>query len=208
MIKGSAKVKPNNNDDVPEMLPLTDKSISSDQLTVDGPAGKARTLLRGMWQEVWEKGNNPNFLIISGSMSPMIEVNDVVIVSRVEASRIGTGDVVAFYSGQIVTVHRIIGKRRPGGRLHFREMGDACRHSGRFPAENLIGKVITIQKKGREIHLDSYSQTLKNRMAGFRLLLFDLYNRKLRRRLRHGPWRAILPTWRFSRSDSPGTGKR
>lgn len=141
-------------------------------------------ILGEMWQEVCERGGSLSFRIVSGSMSPMIEVDDVVRVSRVEPSRVRIGDIVAFQNGRNVVVHRVIGKSRSAGRLRFRQMGDAGRSSARFPAQNLIGKVTVVHKKGYEIHLDSPIHMIGNKVIGWRLRLVDFIGRRLLRRIR------------------------
>lgn len=184
-----------NRDDVPEMPPFTGKLDGASQLPANRLVVKAQVILKEMWREVCEKGGSPSFRIISDSMSPMIEVDDVVKVSRVEPSRVRIGDIVAFQSGQNVVVHRVIGKSWSGRQLSFRQMGDACRSSARFPTENLIGKVTTIQKKGHDIHLDSPRQVIVNKVIGWRLLFYDTFSRRLRRRIRRGLRKAFRSIW-------------
>jgi len=205
---GSAKVKLIDSDDVPEMPPFTGKLNGASQLPANRLAGKSQVVLKEMWREVCEKGGSLSFKIVSGSMSPVIEVDNVVRVSRVEPSRVRIGDIVAFQSGQNVVVHRVIGKRWPGGHLYFRQMGDVCRASGRFPAENLIGKVTAIQKKGHEIHLDSPRQVIRNKVIGCRLLFYDTLNRRLRRRTRSELRKAFRLICRLCRADSSRIGGR
>jgi len=68
---------------------------------------KAQCILGEMWQEACERGGSLSFKVVSGSMSPMIEVGDVVTVGRADHSRVRIGDVVAFQDGQNVVVHRV-----------------------------------------------------------------------------------------------------
>jgi signal peptidase I len=178
------KVTPTTRDDVPEMPPFTGKINGESQLAANNLVGKTRVILEEMVREVCAKGGSPGFKIISGSMTPMIDVDDVVRVSRVQAAHVHIGDIVAFQNGKTVVVHRIIWKTRPGKPLYFRQMGDDCRASARFPASNLIGKVKIIQKKGFEINLDSPFRVIQCKFTGYRMLIYDVFHRKLRRSIR------------------------
>jgi signal peptidase I len=188
------------NDDVPEMPPFTDKSDGASQLPANRLIDKTQVVLKEMWREVCEKRGSLNFRIVSGSMSPLIKADDVVKVSRVEPSRVRIGDIIAFQSGQNVVVHRVIWKSRSSQQLRFRQMGDACRSSARFPARNLIGKVTVIQKQGYEKRLDSPGQVIGNKIIGWRLLFKDTYKRKLRQRIISGLRKAFRPIWRLCRA--------
>ena len=162
--------------------------------------GKTQSVLGEMWQEACKRGGNLSFKIVSGSMSPMIEVGNVVRVSRTEPSKVRIGDIVAFkQDGQSVVVHRIIGKSLSDARLTFREMGDAGGPSGRIAAQDIIGRAIVIEKDGREICLDSPRHILGSRVFGWRLLLVETLGR-----MQNGHFSTVVkltlrPMWRLCR---------
>jgi signal peptidase I len=161
---------------------------------------KTQRILGEMWQEACEKGKNLSFQIASGSMSPLIEVGDVVKVSRAEPSQIRIGDIMAFQDGQNVVVHRLIGKSWSNRQLTLRHMGDASLFSGRIPAQNLIGRVTSIEKGGREIPLGSARPIIANRVLGWRLWLIDALSRRQYWRIGLGLRMLFRPVWRLCRS--------
>ena len=174
---------------------LTEEDI----LAADRLDCKIQSTLGQMWREACKKGRNLSFKIVSSSMSPIIEVGDVVKVGRVEPSRIRIGDVVAFRDGQSVMVHRIIGKSLSNAQLTFRHMGDAGASSGKIAAQNLIGRVAVIEKEGREIRLDSRRHIMSNRILGWRLRLVDTLGRVQHRHISIVVRLALRPMWRLYR---------
>jgi hypothetical protein len=130
-----------------------------------------------MWREACERGRSLNFKMVSGSMSPMIEVGNTVKVSRMEPSEIRIGDLVAFQDGQNVAVHCVIGKSWSNQQLSFRHRGNAGGLSGEITSQNLIGKVLVIDKEGHQIGFDSRRYIVSNRILGWRLRLADILGR-------------------------------
>ena len=169
-------------------------------LAADESAMVSHCLLKEMWQEAYGEGRSLSFRVVSGSMRPLIEVGDVVKVTRVEPSRIRMGDVVAFQERQEVVVHRIIGKKWSDQQLLFRHRGDAGAGSGTLPAQNLLGKAWIIEKGGREIVLDSPRQVMNNRILGWQLRLGDTLRRAKHKQISTGVRLALRPLWRAYRS--------
>jgi signal peptidase I len=162
--------------------------------------GETQSTLGEMWQEVYERGGNLSFKIVSGSMSPTIEVGDVVKVSRAQPSEIHLGDIVAFQDGQYVMVHRIIGKSLSNEQIIFRHMGDAGASSRRIPAQNLIGRVSVVKKNGREIFLDKSRYALSNKIQVWKLRLVDNLSRMKRTILGKCLCLVLRPAWRLYRN--------
>ncbi len=82
--------------------------------------------------------------IVSGSMYPELRIGEVVVTQQVEASRVSTGSIIAFYSpvdGQLIC-HRVIDILAAGDLL-FRTKGDANAYPDVFlvPAESVVGEV-------------------------------------------------------------------
>ena len=152
-----------------------------------------------MWQEACDKGTTLHFKVISGSMSPLIEIDDVVKVNKVEPSEVRIGDIIAFQVGQNVMVHRIIGVNYSNKQLVFRHMGDAGAASGKITESKLIGRVLAIEKEGHEISLDTRWYIISKKIMGWRLQLlrylgrirYPYINRIIRLSLR--------PIWRLYR---------
>lgn len=91
----------------------------------------------------------PN-VIISGSMSPEIEVGDVVLVRRIGPEEVQLGDIVMFRDEHARISHRVIEIREDERGLPlFITKGDANSHPDRDPviSENVLGRVVNVLPK-------------------------------------------------------------
>lgn len=157
-------------------------------------------VLRDMWREVCGRGKTVRFKMISGSMSPMIEVDDIVTVSHAEPPGIQVGDVIAFMENRNIVVHRVIDVDRGEGKYFFRHKGDAGVASGTFTGENIIGRVTVVEKQGREINLDSLRYKITGKILGWRLkTVYSLGNMKFKR-IGVGIQLIVRPFWRLCRN--------
>lgn len=89
-------------------------------------------------------------VVISGSMSGSIEVNDMVIIR--ERDSYAVGDVITFQKGDNLITHRIIGEGEDG----FITKGDANNAEDTEPVREdaVIGKIVlVIPRVGRAIEL-------------------------------------------------------
>lgn len=102
-----------------------------------------------------KKGNPPipifsSYIIASGSMTPNIRVNDLVINQRVKAYEVQVGDVITFLSESplsngLTITHRVVAIiQSPDGSYLFRTKGDANQTADDWlvPEENIVGKVL------------------------------------------------------------------
>lgn len=90
--------------------------------------------------------------VISGSMRPTLDVGDVVIIAKVSADTIKTGDIIQFREAEgITTVHRVVEIQEIEGKRVFITQGDANSEPDANPVipENVVGKaVLDIPKIG------------------------------------------------------------
>jgi len=90
--------------------------------------------------------DSPLIVIASGSMSPALEVGDMVIVQGVPPSSIKVGDIIVFDSPENVrTIHRVIEiQALPNGTLQFKTKGDANKIEDPYmtPEQNVHGRVL------------------------------------------------------------------
>jgi len=122
--------------------------------------------IREIFVEQLRRGQSVRMNIRGGSMHPLIQRGDIVVVRPVRFEETKVGDVVVytrnFHHG--FTVHRLIRKNRDHeGRECLTSKGDANRHGD--PAvypEEVYGKVVTIERRdGRIIHLDARYRRLQ-----------------------------------------------
>lgn len=182
------------------MLPFARNLTEENILIANKIDYRAQSILREMWQEAYEKGGDLSFKVVSGSMSPMIEVGDVVTIGRVNHTRVRIGDIVAFLDDQNVVVHRIIGKSRSNQQLSFYHRGDTSASSGKIIAQNLIGRVLIVEKKGYKIRLDSRRHIMCSRVLGWRLLVLENLGRMCPSRLGTVLYQALRLPWKICRS--------
>lgn len=86
-------------------------------------------------------------VIYSGSMRPVFEVGDIVIIAKKNPKLLRVGDVISYKAkdSPLQTVHRIVAVRNEGGREVFITRGDAnTRNDPPVPMENVTGKVILV----------------------------------------------------------------
>lgn len=65
------------------------------------------------------------FIVLSGSMSPAINVGDLVVTKETDTSSLAVGDIIAFREGESVITHRIVGITETDGELQYTMKGDA-----------------------------------------------------------------------------------
>ena len=108
------------------------------------------------------------FRIISGSMSPLIEINDRVLVKKVNSSEIKQGDIILFKNDGTSVTHRVIRFSSQNGSAKILQKGDASNYASFIPYDDVIGKVITIEKKGKFLNLNSYQGRAINGFLGWK----------------------------------------
>lgn len=90
------------------------------------------------------------YVVVTESMIPTINVNDAVIIGRVDESNVNIGDIVTFsstdeyYNGLTIT-HRVVGKQLSSeGKYVYRTKGDnnSLEDTALVNIENIYGKVL------------------------------------------------------------------
>jgi len=112
--------------------------------------------LLALSKDILKRGKSIRFQARGWSMRPFIRDGDFITVSPVEDSALKTGDVVLYLGGENqVIVHRIINKYKREGRITLVVKGDAVFGSAeKVEAQNVLGKVTTIERNGRTKRLD------------------------------------------------------
>lgn len=115
--------------------------------------------------------------VISGSMLPMLKPGDKVLVDRAQADSLRIGDlVVTRKRGEFIT-HRLVGR----GAETWITKGDGLRHLDPPVAKDaILGKVVSIERKGVKIDLQTSFWNWMNFSLGYIYLWEGLLFRLLR----------------------------
>jgi signal peptidase len=116
-------------------------------------------------KDIFKKGKSIRFQAKGWSMRPFIRDGDFIVVSPIENSSIRTGDVVFYLTTyNKVMVHRVIKKYKKdkdNGITMFIK-GDATFSSPeKIDMQNVLGKVIAVERNGRKKRLDTKFYQLK-----------------------------------------------
>ncbi|OGW16444.1 MAG: hypothetical protein A3G93_00040 [Nitrospinae bacterium RIFCSPLOWO2_12_FULL_45_22] len=105
-----------------------------------------KEMIKELWAEYFARNGKAWFRITSGSMMPLIEVNDRVLAQRVPAGEIRFGDIIVFSEDGTFITHRVIGKYRDDEGLFFWQKGDRGSIAVQIPASSVLGKVVAIKR--------------------------------------------------------------
>lgn len=123
------------------------------------------SLAMDMLNEVIERDEDVPLKTFGLSMAPTIYGGEWVVVRRVSADKVRIGDVVIYQAGNVFVAHRVIRKREQGGKVYFTVKGDAhLEAEGEIAAEELVAKVVSLQKKDKKIDMDRPRWRLANRL--------------------------------------------
>ena len=116
------------------------------------------------------------FNIVSGSMEPTLDINDVVVVQKCEPSQLQKGDIITFHQDERIISHRIIGITKEEGTVKFETKGDnnEIPDPDKVYFEQVNGKVLfRIRKIGKVV---DYIQNVRGfiNIAIFVLIIFVL----------------------------------
>jgi signal peptidase I len=111
--------------------------------------------IAGLVGERLGQGERLRFRIVSGSMSPLIEAGDDVLVAAAPAETLRPGDVVLMGgAGRPFVVHRLVGIRRQDGELRLMTQGD---RSGapdpEWTAQAVVGRAVAVVRAGSTLDL-------------------------------------------------------
>jgi len=135
-------------------------------------------VLSELSKDILKKGRSVRFQAKGWSMHPFIQDGDFITVSPVEDSSIKVGDVVFYSTAEDrIIVHRVIRKYRKDGRVTMLIKGDATSGpSEKVDAEDILGKVVAIERDGQTKKIDTGFCRLKGMFfAGISPLINWLY---------------------------------
>lgn len=124
------------------------------------------------------------YVIVSGSMEPIIKIRDAVLIKRVPEEEIKIGDVVTYQSRDesfygILITHRVVGIKEEAGEKVYVTKGDHNQTIDRLPvkADQLYGKVIMrIPKIGyiKYFLVTSYGWIIAIVIPSLAIIIYDI----------------------------------
>ena len=113
------------------------------------------------------------FCATGQSMKPTIKDGEVIIIEPVEPAKIERGDIIFYRAKRGVIAHRVMAiARTDGGQPTFILRGDsAVTDDPPVASSNILGRVIAVERRGRNINLSSHSA---KRLAVIKVLLYKL----------------------------------
>ena len=84
------------------------------------------------------------YVIISGSMRPILDVGDIVFIGKTDFNEVHVSDIIAYYDGKQIIVHRVVDIEVDGQEIALKLKGDANEDADPISVtENLfLGKVV------------------------------------------------------------------
>ena len=124
------------------------------------------------------------YVIVSGSMEPIIEVQDAVLVKRVDSDNIQRGDVVTYLSNDesyygIMITHRVVNIKEENGEKIYYTKGDHNETVDRSPIkfDQIYGKVVMrIPKIGyiKYFLVSSYGWIIAIVVPSLGIIIYDI----------------------------------
>ena len=113
---------------------------------------------------VLKKGDCFRFRAQGWSMSPFIRNGDLIQVKSVSPLNLKYGDIIFYHNHrERVIVHRIINKDKVNDSLIFLVKGDSSQGKAEYVyQENIVGKVVAIEKRRRTINMENNLVQLAN----------------------------------------------
>jgi signal peptidase I len=136
-------------------------------------------LFSELLEETLNRGHSVRFPAPGDSMYPTICNGDIITVTSLKASSVTNGDIILYQHKSGVTVHRVIrifkrseknsrsAPKGPQGRslsetLQFFLRGDAAiKYDDPVCADQILGKVVSIERNGRRINPYSFRVKLR-----------------------------------------------
>ena len=106
-----------------------------------------------LWEDLYSKKQKSWLTILSGSMMPLLQIGDKVLIQSVKPTEIRFGDIIVFKTldSDKLIVHRVIRRYNSSS---FLQKGDSTTTAEIIKSEYLIGKVIAIRKGNKIIYLN------------------------------------------------------
>jgi signal peptidase I len=128
--------------------------------------GFYKKLVTDTWLSNYARNGTGTLGMLSGSMAPLINTNDKIVITKADARRIAIGDIITFWKGDILVTHRVVRKTIKNRGLFFVERGDREPHHSSVSAALVVGKVVRIIKGAHTVDLQRLPWQAFNRIVG------------------------------------------
>jgi signal peptidase I len=133
------------------------------------------SLMRELQEELFRRDGEGWFKVVSGSMYPLIGVNDRVLVKRLDIRELRAGDIILFKVDDKCIAHRIIRVLKRDGTPLFYQKGDANAYASLLSPESIMGKVTAVEKKGHILVLTSGRIRIINYLLAMENCIFSRF---------------------------------
>jgi signal peptidase len=115
------------------------------------------------------RGIRVRFAAKGQSMQPVIRDGEVITVIPVAAAEVKRRDILLYRTPRGLIAHRLVGiKRHQGLAAVFTLRGDAtCTCDAPVQAEQILGKVVSVQRGNRDIDMASWPATRGHRIGAW-----------------------------------------
>lgn len=162
------------------------------------PMQTKEDVIREIRAELYQRQGQGWFRVATGSMRPIIEPGENVLVKHIAAAAARKGDILLYRSGGDYVTHRLVGFLARGGEEVLLAKGDAGTVPEELAPADVCGRVVAIEKSGgRTLRLDSVRGRIVNGYLGWKHCRFHRLRAALddcRERLRPNP---AFPYLRF-----------
>ena len=136
------------------------------------------TLLAPLLRESLQKGQHPQLIITSNSMTPLLQRGDKIILEFVTIEQLQPGDILTLTTESHLQTHRYWGMEERAGTSYLLTCGDRpLSFDPLWPIGSLIGRVIARQRKGKRMSLhEGVGKWLNNQLSKLATAKLNWFN--------------------------------
>jgi hypothetical protein len=153
-----------------EQLSTIQWPVSINEQTIDTTRTRPKRFVSRAWLEQYQQSGTGWLTTLSGSMAPLINTGDQICVRKTPLDRIHIGDIITFWKGEALVTHRVIRTCMREEGVCFVERGDAIGQHALCRGHSVLGRVVAVRKKKRELDFETLRWKACNRFIGFGLL--------------------------------------
>jgi signal peptidase I len=129
-------------------------------------------LIQGMQEELFRQNCRGWFRVVSGSMRPLLDINDRILAEKLSEKVIKPGDLILFKLRNNFVCHRALSIHKRNGKTFIFQKGDSAVYGNEIEIDSIIGTIVAIEKADtiywlakRRIRLFNSLLCLKNRFT-------------------------------------------